>query len=46
MALEGVFARKVEVGCNFDKNGKRQLLELRTCYAPSPVCEGRERVGL
>jgi len=32
MALDGGFGNKVEVGCNFDKSGKRQLLEVRTCY--------------
>jgi len=40
MALEGVFPKKVEVGCNFAKSGKRQLLELRTCYAPSATIPG------
>jgi len=34
MALEGTYGHKVEVGCNFDKAGKRQLLEVRTCYQP------------
>lgn len=34
MALEGSFSNKVEIGCNFDKAGKRQLLEVRTCYVP------------
>jgi hypothetical protein len=28
MALDGGFGNKVEVGCNFDKSGKRQLLEV------------------
>jgi ribonuclease T2 len=35
LALEGKggFPKKVEIGCNLDKLGTRQLLEVRTCYA-------------
>lgn len=34
-ALETGWPAKIEVGCNFDKKGTRQLLEVRSCYRPS-----------
>jgi len=34
-ALEAVTGHAVEVGCNFDATGKRQLYEVRSCYTPT-----------